>query len=131
MALVSAIAGPIATLLLGAWVGHMLTAQRERNSARRERAVECLTSAYRDLTNPRAIKIDELRRILNELILFGNSDVVRASIDMRKALDEGGRDFVLSRLSARLRLNVRDELGLPNESNLWAPALRVNFKNDS
>lgn len=131
------IIGPIVSGAVAALFVHVLNGRRDRESDKREHVIKCLTVTYRELTllaAPRSsatILTDRLSKLLEDLILFGDTEVVCRARRIRDDLEDGSNSLNFGRLLVCLRANIRNELGLPVALDDSSPVLQVSFKQDS
>jgi hypothetical protein len=107
-------------VVIGWYVGHYFSWQREQNSKERDTRVTYLQSTYRDLIRLRSyakvLKIDEvgalLVGVLSDIELYGTNNQVNLARELAKEIDEGGKFGLSETLIDDLRDDLRSELGL-------------------
>lgn len=130
--LLAAVIGPVVSGTLAAWVVHILSRRRDRDSVRRERVVDGLVTVYTELSSvctkktDKNIRSDRLTILLSDLVLLGDANVVRVSINIRESVDGGKTELDVQNLLTYLTANIRGELGLPQALDAWAPVLRIS-----
>ena len=112
--------GAFTTAAIGWWIVHYFSSQRDLRNKRRDLRLQFLLEAYRRLESvcDRQKRTEEetqrFEAAIADIQLLGTLEQVNATIKFAKAQSSSG-EASLTEVLHLLRLDLRDEMGLPSD----------------